>query len=136
VNEERTTMSIAIVPSGSSLQRTLRAHLISERAQSRLSQADLADRAGVSRYTIVRLESGDYANPGLELLGKIAGALCVGVHDLLAPIEIDMPSDAELERRAAAPRSEFIDADALLAAIDEADGRRRYSNRGRRRVER
>ncbi|MEA2785544.1 MAG: Helix-turn-helix domain, partial [Candidatus Eremiobacteraeota bacterium] len=65
-------MSLAIVPSGSSLQRTLRAHLISERAQSRLSQADLADRAGVSRYTIVRLESGDYANPGLELLGKIA----------------------------------------------------------------
>lgn len=129
-------MSIATVPSGSSLQRVLRAHLISERAQSRLSQADLADRAGVSRYTIVRLESGGYPNPGLELLGKIAGALRVGVHDLLAPIELDMPSDAELERRAAAPRSEFVDADVLLAAIDEADGRRRYSNRGRRRVER
>ena len=129
-------MSIAVVPSVWSLQRTLRAHLISERAQSRLSQADLADRAGVSRYTIVRLESGDYANPGLELLGKIAGALGVGVHDLLAPIELDVPSDAELERRAAAPRSEFVDAGVLLAAIDEADDRRRYSNRGRRRVER
>jgi transcriptional regulator with XRE-family HTH domain len=129
-------MSIATVPSVSSLQRTLRAHLISERAQSRLSQADLADRAGVSRYTIVRLESGDYTNPGLELLGKIAGALGVGVHDLLAPFELDTPSDAELQRRAAAPQSEFVDADVLLAAIDEADGRRRYSNRGRRRLER
>jgi transcriptional regulator with XRE-family HTH domain len=129
-------MSIAIVPSVSPLQRTLRAHLISERAQSRLSQADLADRAGVSRYTIVRLESGDYTNPGLDLLGKIAGALGVGVHELLAPIQLDTPSDAELHRRAAAPQSEFIDAEVLLAAIDEADGRRRYSNRGRRRVER
>jgi transcriptional regulator with XRE-family HTH domain len=129
-------MSIAIVPSVSPLQRTLRAHLISERAQSRLSQADLADRAGVSRYTIVRLESGDYTNPGLELLAKIAGALGVGVHDLLAPLELDTPSDAELQRRAAAPQSEFVDADVLLAAIDEADGRRRYSNRGRRRLER
>jgi transcriptional regulator with XRE-family HTH domain len=129
-------MSVAIVPSVSPLQRTLRAHLIAERAQSRLSQADLADRAGVSRYTIVRLESGDYANPGLELLGKIAGALGVGVHDLLAPIELDTPSDAELQRRAVAPQSEFIDADVLLAVIDEADGRRRYSNRGRRRVAR
>jgi hypothetical protein len=43
------------------------------------------------------------------------------------PIELDVPSDAELERRAAAPRSEFVDAGALLAAIDEADGRRRYT---------
>ena len=120
----------------SSLQRTLRAHLVSERAQSRLSQADLADRAGVSRYTIVRLESGDYANPGLELLGKVAAALGIGVHDLLAPIAPDRPSDRELQRRAAAPQSDFVDADALLAAIDEANGRRRYSNRGRRRVER
>ncbi len=129
-------MSTTVGQSVSSLQRTLRAHLISERAQSRLSQAGLAERAGVSRYTIVRLESGDYTNPGLELLEKIAVALGVGVHDLLAPIELDMPSDAELERRAAAPRSEFIDADVLFDAIDEANGRRRYSNRGRRRVER
>jgi transcriptional regulator with XRE-family HTH domain len=136
VNEERTAMSTAIAQRVPSLQRTLRAHLISERAQNRLSQADLADRAGVSRYTIVRLESGDYTNPGLELLEKIAAALGVGVHALLAPIELDMPSDAELARRAAAPQSEFIDAEVLFAAIDEANGRRRYSNRGRRRVER
>jgi transcriptional regulator with XRE-family HTH domain len=118
-------------------QETLRAHLISERARKRFSQADLADRAGVSRYTIVRLESGDYANPGLGLLGKLARALDVGVHDLLEPIgEPSMPSDEELLRRANAPKSEFVDADALLAALDEANGRQRYSNRGRRRVER
>jgi transcriptional regulator with XRE-family HTH domain len=119
------------------LQGTLRAHLVAERAQNRLSQADRADRAGVSRYTIVRLESGDNTNPGLELLEKLARALGVGVHDLLTPIaDPHIPSDEELLRRAAAPESDFVDADALLAALDEANGRRRYSNRGRRRVER
>ena len=118
-------------------QETLRAHLISERARKRFSQADLADRAGISRYTVVRLESGTYANPGLELLGKLARALDVGVHKLLEPIgEPSMPSDEELFRRANAPQSEFADADALLAALDEANGRLRYSTRGRPRVER
>jgi putative transcriptional regulator len=118
-------------------QETLRAHLISERARRRFSQADLADRAGVSRYTIVRLESGTYANPGLELLGKLARALDVGIHELLAPIrDFSMPSEEELLRRAHAPANEFADADALIAALDEANGRRRYSNRGRPRVER
>jgi transcriptional regulator with XRE-family HTH domain len=118
-------------------QETLRAHLISERARKRFSQADLADRAGISRYTVIRLESGVYANPGLELLAKLARALGVGVHDLLEPIsEPSMPSDEELLVRANAPQSEFADADALLTALDEANGRRRYSNRGRPRVER
>ena len=38
--------------------------------------------------------------------------------------------DAELARRAAAPRSEFVDARTLLDAIDKAAGRpnRQYSN--------
>lgn len=126
-------------------QRSLRANLTFERAQKRLSQAELAKRAGVSRYAIVRLESGEYPNPGLELLDKIARALDVTVHRLLEPAHVDdrIPSDEELLRRMQDPPSEFVDADDLVAALDEANraaaqlsARQRYSNRGRRRVER
>ncbi len=124
-------------------QRSIRANLTFERAQKRLSQAELAKRAGVSRYAVVRLESGEYSNPGLELLDKIARALGVTVHRLLEPVEITArePDDEELLRRMQDPPSEFVDADDLVAAIGEADraaaqlgARHRYSNRGRRRV--
>jgi transcriptional regulator with XRE-family HTH domain len=124
-------------------QVSLSANLTFERARKRFSQAELAKRAGVSRYTIVRLESSQYANPGLEMLDKIAGALDVSVHRLLRPIQPDhhAPSDEELLRRMQDPDSEFVDVDDLFAVIDEAEraARRlgthcRYSNRGRRRV--
>ncbi len=124
-------------------QVSLSANLISERARQRLSQAELAKRAGVSRYTLVRLESAEYANPGLELLGKIARALGVPVHVLLRPAAYDdgIPDDEELLRRMEAPEADFVDAFDYLAALDEASrsaaqlhARRRYSNRGRRRV--
>lgn len=125
-------------------QVSLSANLISERARRRLSQAELARRADVSRYTIVRLESAEYANPGLELLAKIARALGVPVHQLLRPATVDgrMPDDDELRRRMeASTQADFVDAFDYLAALDEANrstdrlhARRRYSNRGRRRV--
>jgi putative transcriptional regulator len=126
-------------------QVSLRANLTFERAQKRLSQAELAKRAGVSRHAIVRLESGEYPNPGLELLDKVARALDVTVHRLLEPIESSPreADDAELLRRMQDPPSEFVDADDFIAALDEADhaalqlsARQRYSNRGRRRVAR
>ena len=126
-------------------QRSLSANLTFERARQRLSQAELAKRSGVSRYTIIRLESAAYANPGLEMLDKIARALDVSVLRLLEPIE-SAPreaDDAELLRRMQDPPSEFVDADDLFAAIDEAHraaaqlyARGRYSNRGRRRLAR
>jgi transcriptional regulator with XRE-family HTH domain len=125
-------------------QRSLSANLISERARRRLSQAELAKRAGVSRYTIVRLESAEYANPGLELLDKVARALDVSVHELLRPAAYDdgIPDDDELLRRMeTSTEADFVDAFDYLAALDEANratarlhARRRYSNRGRRRV--
>jgi transcriptional regulator with XRE-family HTH domain len=126
-------------------QRSLRANLTFERAKQRISQAELAQRAGVSRYAVIRLESGEYANPGLELLDKIARALGVPVHALLRPAAVDtrLPDDAELLLRMHGPESEFVDAKDALAAIDEADraaeqhrARQRYSNRGRKRVAR
>ena len=124
-------------------QVSLSANLISERARKRLSQAELAKRAGVSRYALIRLESAEYANPGLELLDKIARALGVQVHVLLRPAEVDdgIPDDDELLRRAHAPEADFVDAFDYLAALDEADrsaaaqlDARRYSNRGRPRL--
>ena len=105
------------------LQEYLRAHLVVERARKRLSQAELAKRAGVSRYTIVKLESGDDANPRLDVLGRIAYALGVAVHELLAPIaDPHDASDDELERRARTPASDYVEADDFLAALDEAAG--------------
>jgi transcriptional regulator with XRE-family HTH domain len=124
-------------------QVSLSANLTFERAKQRISQAELAKRAGISRYTIVRLESAEYANPGLQMLDKLAQALGIPVHRLLRPAEVDdrTPSDEELLRRMQDPESEFVDVDDLFTVIDEAaraarqlGARRRYSNRGRRRV--
>jgi transcriptional regulator with XRE-family HTH domain len=103
------------------LQEYLRAHLVVERARKRLSQSELAKRAGVSRYTIVKLESGEDANPRLDVLGRIAFALGVPVHELLAPIaDPHDASDAELERRAETPAGDYVDAERLLSAVEEA----------------
>lgn len=124
-------------------QVSLSANLISERARQRLSQAELAKRAVVSRHTIVRLESADYANPGLELLDKIARALGVSVHELLRPAAYEevVADDEELLRRMeTSTDADFVDASDYLAALDEASRSaaglvaHRYSNRGRRRV--
>jgi transcriptional regulator with XRE-family HTH domain len=125
-------------------QVSLSANLISERARQRLSQAELAKRAAVSRHTIVRLESADYTNPGLELLDKIARTLGVSVHELLRPAAYEdaVADDEELLRRIeTSTDADFVDASDYLAAHDEASrsaaglvARRRYSNRGRRRV--
>jgi putative transcriptional regulator len=41
---------------------------------SEMTQQELADRAGVSRQTIVSIEKGKYS-PSLELAFRIAGAL-------------------------------------------------------------
>jgi transcriptional regulator with XRE-family HTH domain len=115
--------------------RYLRAHLICERARKRFSQAELAKRANVARYTVVRLESGEETNPRLEILARLAAALDVPLHVLLEPIDPPVDaSDAELVRRLQTPRSEYIDADDLFAALDEATGTGRYSKRGRKRV--
>ncbi len=46
-----------------------------------LSQAELADKVGVSRQTIVAVEKGNY-NPSVELALKLAGALAATVEEL------------------------------------------------------
>jgi transcriptional regulator with XRE-family HTH domain len=124
--------------SAPTLLRHLRAHLISERARMRMSQAELAKRAKLARYTVVRIESGENTNPRLDVLVRIAAALEVPVHTLLEPIPPPLElSDEELAHRwRTTPKSEYVSADDVLSAWDEADGGERYSKRGRRRLAR
>ncbi len=48
--------------------------IISARVEQKLTQKDLAERAGTKQSSIARLESGNY-NPSFQFLQKIAGAL-------------------------------------------------------------
>lgn len=112
-------------------REVLRVNVIVGRARARLSQEELAEHAGISRPTLSRVEraAGDV---GLDVIERIAGALGVAVADLLVPPCEGRVDDRELARRAAAPEDEFVDADALLEAVDEAAGRiERYSRAGR-----
>lgn len=47
--------------------------------RGRVGQLELAERVGVSRRTIARLESGDVGDPGLALLSRIAAELEVSL---------------------------------------------------------
>jgi transcriptional regulator with XRE-family HTH domain len=106
----------------------LRGNIVFRRAERGLSQSELAKRANVARQTISKVESGD-GNVTIAVLEKIAAVLGCSVKDLFessfSPVD-----DAELERRAKAPASEFVNARRLLAAIDEAN-EVRYSRAGR-----
>ncbi|MCP1102122.1 putative transcriptional regulator [Aequitasia blattaphilus] len=51
------------------------------RAKKRMTQQELANRAGVSRQTIMQLEKNRY-NPSLMLAQTIADVLDADIHDL------------------------------------------------------
>lgn len=51
------------------------------RAAAGLRQEDLADRVGVSRQTIISIESGRY-NPSLELAWRLSKTLGVTIEEL------------------------------------------------------
>jgi transcriptional regulator with XRE-family HTH domain len=65
--------------------------------RARMSQHDLAERVGVSRRTIARLENGDVADPGLGLMARIALELGVSLAVLtgapLDPSTLALPAD-------------------------------------------
>jgi transcriptional regulator with XRE-family HTH domain len=107
----------------------LRVNLVVLRATKGLSQQALAERTGVSRAVISELEQGR-GDARLTTLARLANGLGVAVSALVEPWRPQPPTDAELSRRAR--DDEFIDADAFLAALDEADRIPRYSRRGRR----
>jgi transcriptional regulator with XRE-family HTH domain len=123
----------------SHLQRTsalesLRINVIVERARAGISQGELAKRAGLSRQTVSRIERAS-TDIGLGVIERVADALGTTVSVLVEPYVPDNPDDEELARRIAAPREEYIDADAFIAAMDEAHGIGRsiprYSRAGR-----
>jgi transcriptional regulator with XRE-family HTH domain len=114
---------------------TLRVNIIVARARAHLSQEQLAERAGISRPTVSRIEraAGDV---GVEVVQRIADALGVAFAELFIPTSSERVADDELARRATAGDEEFVDAEALLAAVDEAWQRKsaeikRYSKAGR-----
>jgi transcriptional regulator with XRE-family HTH domain len=114
----------------SATMEALRANVVRKRAQQQLSQADLAKRAAIARATVTKIESGD-GNVTIESLEKIAGVLRCNVHQLFAA-RAARANGTELERRAASDRKDFVDAFALLDAVDEAN-EVRYSKAGRKR---
>ncbi|MGH7737783.1 MAG: helix-turn-helix transcriptional regulator [Candidatus Tyrphobacter sp.] len=111
------------------LNEALRINLVVLRARAGLSQAALAKRSGVSRAIISELEQGR-GDVRLTTLARVAQALGATVNELLEPWHPHPPTEDELARRAR--EDDFIDAEALLGAIDESAAVPRYSRRGRR----
>lgn len=68
--------------------RTLGGHIAEARIRRRMSQQELATRAGVSRVTIVRLEQG---HPRVELAAAVAALWALDLHR-------DLESIASLDR--------------------------------------
>jgi putative transcriptional regulator len=62
----------------------MRSDVRERRQQREWSQADLAEKLGVSRQTINAIETGKYS-PSLELAFKIARLFKVRVEDIFAP---------------------------------------------------
>lgn len=119
----------------------LRVNVVVERAIARLSQAQLAERAGISRPTLSKIERGVAPDVGIGIIQRIADALGTSVANLLVPPPDvhRVESDEEIaQRMATATAADFVPIRVLLAAIDEADAapRKRYSNAGRPRVAR
>jgi transcriptional regulator with XRE-family HTH domain len=89
-------------------QRRIGDHLATWRKLRQLTAAQVADRAGISRYTVMRLENGEGAS--LENLLRVARAL--GVLDTLVaaldPYATDwgrLRSQEALPKRVRSPRS-------------------------------
>jgi transcriptional regulator with XRE-family HTH domain len=123
-------------PAKSPALEVLGGNVVVARARARISQVELAERSGLSRATISKIEngSGDVNVGSLELL---ANALGCSIADLFAFDSEDIVDDRELGRRANLSDDAFIDARELLDAVEEAGGRdRRYSRAGRPRVAR
>lgn len=85
----------------------LRVNLIVGRARTQLSQEQLAEKAQVSRPTISRIERGT-GDVKIDVVQRLADALGVAVADLFVPASTEDVDDAEITRRAADAREDFI----------------------------
>lgn len=59
------------------------------RAERDWSQADLADRLGVSRQTINAIETGKY-DPSLPLAFKLARLFALSIEEIFSPTDEDL----------------------------------------------
>ena len=66
----------------------LKTKIVEFRREQNITQGDLADRVGVRRETIVRLERGKY-NPSLKLAYDISKVFGVLIEDLFQFVEIE-----------------------------------------------
>ena len=82
--------------------------------RGRIGQHELAERVGVSRRTIARLESGEVADPGVDLMRRIAHELGVSSSQLtearIRAVTLPLPEDI-------CGRLESEDAPVILAAM-------------------
>ena len=114
----------------------LSGNVIIARARLRLSQVDLAERSGLSRATVSKIENG-IGDVNVGTLEQLADGLGCDIGALFAHEDAGVVGDDELARRAVASEAEFVDARDILDAVEEAGGRsRRYSRAGRPRLER
>ena len=65
--------------------------------RNRIGQLELADRVGVSRRTIARLENAEVADPGVDLMSRIAtelgATLSLATESKLRALKIALPED-------------------------------------------
>ena len=66
----------------------LKTKIVEFRREQNITQGELADRVGVRRETIVRLERGQY-NPSLKLAYDISKVFGVSIEDLFQFVEIE-----------------------------------------------
>lgn len=64
------------------------------RAEREWSQADLAERLGVSRQTINAIETGKY-DPSLPLAFKIARLFGRAIEEIFLPDEVELPAQVQ-----------------------------------------
>jgi transcriptional regulator with XRE-family HTH domain len=81
--------------------------------RNRIGQLDLAQRVGVSRRTIARLENAEVADPGVDLMIRIASELGVTLSLItkskLRAMTLALPEDV-CERLGTAEGPEILDA--------------------------
>lgn len=81
--------------------------------RERTGQLELARRVGISRRTIARLENAEVADPGIDLMTRIAQELGVSLGLLtgckLRPVTLALPEDV-CDRLASPEGPEILDA--------------------------
>jgi transcriptional regulator with XRE-family HTH domain len=85
--------------------------------RERMGQLELAERVGVSRRTIARLENSEVADPGVDLMTRIGQELGVSLSLLpserLMPVSLAVPQD--IAERLASDQAPRV-LDAMVAA--------------------